>query len=71
MTIEMNIIVQQTPIGIDVNISASGTGSEVEKKEAQFIHDALATVLSCRADFEAINKGFIANKFNRRAHHVH
>ncbi|WP_438807191.1 hypothetical protein [Sodalis sp. (in: enterobacteria)] len=71
MTIEINIIVQQTPIGIDVNINASGTGSEVEKNEPQFIHDALATVLSCRADFEAINKGSIANTFNRRGHHVH
>lgn len=71
MTIEINIIVQQTPIGIDVNINASDEGSEIEKKEAQFIHDALATVLSCRADFEAINKNAIANTFNRRGHHVH
>ncbi|MGL9774664.1 MAG: hypothetical protein ACR5LG_13940, partial [Sodalis sp. (in: enterobacteria)] len=47
MTIEMNIIVQQTHIGIDVNINASGTGSEVKKKEAQFIRNAFATVLSC------------------------
>ncbi|WP_438805181.1 hypothetical protein [Sodalis sp. (in: enterobacteria)] len=71
MTIEINIIVQQTSIGIDVNINASGTGSEIEKKETQFIHDALATVLLCRADFEAINKGSIANTFNKRGHHVH
>ncbi|MGL9774157.1 MAG: hypothetical protein ACR5LG_10165 [Sodalis sp. (in: enterobacteria)] len=71
MTIEISIIAQQTSIGIDVNINASGTDSEVEKKEAQFIHDVLATVLSCRADFEAINKNSIANIFNRRGHHVH
>ncbi|WP_025245322.1 hypothetical protein [Candidatus Sodalis pierantonius] len=71
MTIEIKIVVQQTPLGIDMNINASGVGSEVEKKEAQFIHDALATVLSCRADFESINKGSITNAFNRRGYHVH